>query len=113
MFYGESESLDVCRSARGVISCENRPVIETAFLDAGGVLVHPNFDRVAQALVDHGVPATGAALRAVGGAVYYAIYRRLPDLDNPNPYWSEMHPDDDKGEAGSDRQRFTQAPPSI
>lgn len=65
MFYGESESLDVCRSARGVISCENRPVIETAFLDAGGVLVHPNFDRVAQALVDHGVPATGAALRAV------------------------------------------------
>lgn len=57
--------------------------------------------------------AVRAALRAVGGAVYYAIYRRLPDLDNPNPYWSEMHPDDDKGEAGSDRQRFTQAPPSI
>ena len=38
-------------------------MIETVFLDAGGVLVHPNFDRVAAALTARGVPASGAALR--------------------------------------------------
>lgn len=53
-----------------------------------------------------------AVLKAAGGAVYYAIYRRLPDDKSPDPYWSEMHPDDDKGQAG-EAQRFTQAPPSI
>ncbi len=52
-------------------------------------------------------------LRAVGGAIYYAIYRRLPDTSNPNPYWSEMHPDDDKGAAGEDRQHLQQPPPAI
>lgn len=36
-------------------------------------------------------------LKAVGGAVYYAIYRRLPDADSPDPYWRQMHPDQDKG----------------
>lgn len=40
-------------------------VIETVFLDAGGVLVHPNFDRVASVLARHGVAVTGNALRAV------------------------------------------------
>lgn len=40
-------------------------VIETVFLDAGGVLVHPNFDRVASVLGDHGVETTGAMLRSV------------------------------------------------
>lgn len=54
-----------------------------------------------------------AVLRAVGGAIYYAIYRRLPDTSNPNPYWSEMHPDDDKGAAGEDRQHLQQPPPTI
>jgi HAD superfamily hydrolase (TIGR01509 family) len=38
-------------------------MIETVFLDAGGVLIHPNFDRVAAALVGQGVEATGAVLR--------------------------------------------------
>lgn len=38
-------------------------MIETVFLDAGGVLVHPNFDRVAAALQRHGVRAEGEALR--------------------------------------------------
>jgi HAD superfamily hydrolase (TIGR01509 family) len=38
-------------------------MIETVFLDAGGVLVHPNFNRVAAALVARGVGATGEALR--------------------------------------------------
>ena len=37
--------------------------VETLFLDAGGVLVNPNFERVADALRAHGVPAEGAALR--------------------------------------------------
>ncbi|MEO8361937.1 MAG: HAD family hydrolase [Vicinamibacteria bacterium] len=38
-------------------------MIETVFLDAGGVLVHPNFDRVADVLLAHGVATTGQALR--------------------------------------------------
>ena len=45
------------------ISCENHRVIETVFLDAGGVLVHPNFDRVAAALQRFGVRADGETLR--------------------------------------------------
>lgn len=38
-------------------------MIETVFLDAGGVLVHPNFDRVAVALAAQGVSTTGQSLR--------------------------------------------------
>jgi HAD superfamily hydrolase (TIGR01509 family) len=38
-------------------------MIETVFLDAGGVLVHPNFDRVAARLRAHGVNAIAEALR--------------------------------------------------
>lgn len=40
-------------------------MIETVFLDAGGVLIHPNFDRVAAALGRHGVATTGEVLRRV------------------------------------------------
>ncbi|MBX7187874.1 MAG: HAD family hydrolase [Vicinamibacteria bacterium] len=40
-------------------------MIETVFLDAGGVLIHPNFDRVAAALGNHGVATTGESLREV------------------------------------------------
>jgi len=36
--------------------------IKTIFLDAGGVLVHPNWDRIAETLTRHGIPANGAAL---------------------------------------------------
>lgn len=39
-------------------------MIETVFLDAGGVLVHPNFDRVAAALAAQGVTTSGEALRS-------------------------------------------------
>lgn len=39
-------------------------MIETVFLDAGGVLINPNFDRVADTLGRHGVLTTGDALRA-------------------------------------------------
>ena len=38
-------------------------MIETVFLDAGGVLIHPNFDRVAASLLARGVNASGEALR--------------------------------------------------
>lgn len=37
--------------------------LETLFLDAGGVLVHPNWERVADALNRHGAAASAAALR--------------------------------------------------
>lgn len=43
--------------------------LETLFLDAGGVLVNPNWERVAEALGRHGVPASAEALsRAEAGA---------------------------------------------
>ena len=38
--------------------------IETVFLDAGGVLCHPSWTRVAAALVRHGATVTAAALAA-------------------------------------------------
>jgi HAD superfamily hydrolase (TIGR01549 family) len=38
--------------------------VDTLFLDAGGVLVHPNWDRVADTLRRHGVDASADALRA-------------------------------------------------
>lgn len=37
---------------------------DTVFLDAGGVLVHPNWARVAAALASHGIDTTAAALTA-------------------------------------------------
>lgn len=39
--------------------------IDTVFLDAGGVLVFPNWHRVAEALARHGITTTGEALAAV------------------------------------------------
>lgn len=39
--------------------------IDTVFLDAGGVLVFPNWERVAEALGRHGIATTGNALAAV------------------------------------------------
>jgi len=38
--------------------------IQTVFLDAGGVLVNPNWTRVTAALADHGVVVSAAALAA-------------------------------------------------
>jgi HAD superfamily hydrolase (TIGR01509 family) len=38
--------------------------IQTVFLDAGGVLVNPNWDRVSEALDRHGVRASSAVLAA-------------------------------------------------
>ena len=36
--------------------------LQTLFLDAGGVLVNPNWQRVSEALARHGVPVSAAAL---------------------------------------------------
>lgn len=52
-------------------------MIETIFLDAGGVLIHPNFDRVAEALQRRGVGTTGASLREVEP-------RAKRDLEDPS-----------------------------
>ena len=38
-------------------------MVETLFLDAGGVIVHPNWQRVADTLARHGVPASADDLR--------------------------------------------------
>jgi HAD superfamily hydrolase (TIGR01549 family) len=49
--------------------------IETVFLDAGGVLCHPSWTRVAGTLVRHGAAATAAALAA-------AEQKATRDIDN-------------------------------
>jgi HAD superfamily hydrolase (TIGR01549 family) len=56
--------------------------IDTVFLDAGGVLVFPNWDRVAAALGRHGVRITGEALAAVELAAKHEVDTMAPgDLD--------------------------------
>ena len=47
--------------------------IETVFLDAGGVLCHPSWTRVADALVRHGAPVTAALLAAAEQKATYDI----------------------------------------
>lgn len=49
------------------------PRIETLFLDAGGVLVFPNWSRVAGILRGHGIEVSAAALRQAEPPVKYAI----------------------------------------
>jgi len=45
----------------------DRDTVRTLLLDAGGVLVRPNFGRVAEVLRAHGVPADAARLAAAEG----------------------------------------------
>lgn len=47
--------------------------IDTVFLDAGGVLCHPSWTRVADALVRHGAAVTAAALAAAEQKATYDI----------------------------------------
>jgi putative hydrolase of the HAD superfamily len=47
--------------------------IDTLFLDAGGVLVHPNWDRVGDTLARHGIRVDAAALRAAEASVKFSI----------------------------------------
>lgn len=49
--------------------------VDTVFLDAGGVLCHPSWSRVADALTRHGAPATAAALAA-------SEQKATKDIDN-------------------------------
>jgi HAD superfamily hydrolase (TIGR01549 family) len=51
--------------ARAVLALgDGRLPLDTLFLDGGGVLVNPNWDRVSAALADQGVTVTAAALAA-------------------------------------------------
>jgi HAD superfamily hydrolase (TIGR01549 family) len=63
-------------------------VIETVFLDAGGVLVHPNFDRVADTLVRHGVKTSGEELRRA---------EPLAKRDLEDPAFIKSSDDDSRG----------------
>jgi HAD superfamily hydrolase (TIGR01509 family) len=47
--------------------------IETLFLDAGGVLIFPNWDRVSDTLGRHGLAVSAIALRQAEPAVKFAI----------------------------------------
>jgi HAD superfamily hydrolase (TIGR01509 family) len=50
--------------------------VETVFLDAGGVLVVPNWERVSETLARHGVHVSSEALRRGEPAAKFAIDRR-------------------------------------
>ena len=51
--------------------------LETVFLDAGGVLLHPNWWRVSEVLARHGVTIAPEALIAADPCVSVAAYRAL------------------------------------
>ncbi|MEZ5291668.1 MAG: HAD family hydrolase [Vicinamibacterales bacterium] len=51
----------------------DRRACETVFLDAGGVLVHPNWERVAEALTRQGVQASAHVLRAAEPRAKYEM----------------------------------------
>lgn len=84
---GEWGSLDAF-AATAIPTCENGDVIETVFLDAGGVLVHPNFDRVAETLARNGVATTGVALRQA---------EPLAKRDLEDPAFIKASDDDSRG----------------
>jgi putative hydrolase of the HAD superfamily len=62
--------------------------VETLFLDAGGVLLFPNWERVAAALTRHGAPVEGARLAA-------AEPHAKRELDAPERMWRSN--DDSRG----------------
>jgi HAD superfamily hydrolase (TIGR01509 family) len=47
--------------------------IETVFLDAGGVLVFPNWERVSEIFARHGIGVSADALRAADPAARFAV----------------------------------------
>jgi putative hydrolase of the HAD superfamily len=47
--------------------------IETVFLDAGGVLIHPNWSRVSETFARHGLGVTAAALREAEPEVKFGL----------------------------------------
>src|SRR5688500_14463579 len=52
--------------------------LKTLFLDAGGVLVVPNWERVGATLGRHGVPVSAAALAEAEPRVRFEIDRAIP-----------------------------------
>lgn len=62
--------------------------LRTLFLDAGGVLVHPNWTRVSEGLTRHGVPVEAAVLAA-------AEPHAKRELDGPAR--DQAHDDDSRG----------------
>ncbi len=63
-------------------------MIETVFLDAGGVLIHPNFDRVASTLQSRGVRTSGDTLRSA---------EPLAKRDLEDPSFIKSSDDDSRG----------------
>jgi putative hydrolase of the HAD superfamily len=49
------------------------PPIQTVFLDAGGVLIHPNWQRVSDTFARHGIAVPAAALRDAEPDVKFGI----------------------------------------
>lgn len=49
------------------------PHLETLFLDAGGVLVFPNWNRISETLGHHGIPVGAAALQAAEPRAKFTI----------------------------------------
>lgn len=68
------------------------PKLETLFLDAGGVLVFPNWDRVSDTLARHGVTVPPAALARAEPAAKFAIDQgiRLNDSTDAQRAWAYM-----------------------
>jgi HAD superfamily hydrolase (TIGR01549 family) len=63
-----------CVSALPPAGCyDGEVMVETLFLDAGGVLTFPNWDRVADTLTRHGLTITGDALRQVDPPAKFSI----------------------------------------
>jgi HAD superfamily hydrolase (TIGR01509 family) len=69
--------------------------IETVFLDAGGVLVFPNWERISATLARHGVVVTAERLRAADPAARYAVDTRRSvattnDADRGSAYFKRL-----------------------
>ena len=59
-------------SPRATVPASHSP-IQTVFLDAGGVLVHPSWQRVSETFARHGIDVTAAALREAEPEVKFGI----------------------------------------
>jgi len=69
-------------------------MIETVFLDAGGVLVYPNWDRVADTFARHGLIVDAGVLRRVEPAARFAIDNpradTITDADRGGRYFNHV-----------------------
>jgi putative hydrolase of the HAD superfamily len=67
--------LDVARRKQPLhlVSDAHTTRIETVFLDAGGVLIHPNWQRVSDTFARHGLEVSPASLRDAEPEVKFAI----------------------------------------